>query len=529
MIPERLRAVHDLATRGSPLLKAAVKNATRTDSWINLLTGLGGGRDRSLQTQVANFNLLQPRELDALYHGYDLPARIVDKVVDDAMRRGFCTGDPAVDAQVTAWKAAERVTEARKWGRLYGVGGIILGLSDRLGPMDAPVDLRQVGPGDLQYLLVVDRQDIQVADRDYDPSSIRYGEIKTIRVGTSQGVQYQGTPVHVSRMILFKGVLTAERQKARNGGWDFSVLQRPSQVLSDFDQSWRSMMNLVQDLSLAVIRIKGLMDMIAEGQKEVMLDRMEVVNMARSVAGLMILDAEEEGFEQVAAGNASAIDPILMRIAQRVATAADMPATVLLGISPAGMNATGESDIRLWYDRVEVERTQELTEPCLTLAQVIARSSGLVPPSRITWPPLWQPTPTEAADLRTKQVTADKTEIDSGVLTAEEVTKIRYQGIPPAQAIDMTLREHAPVTAPPEPPAPGEEPDPSTMNDEEIAADTDWTDTEDGHRMRVTAVTPAVIRYIDLDGPNPNRQYQWARSYFLERCRPAAPPPTEAP
>ncbi len=46
------------------------------------------------------------------------------------------------------------------------------------------------------------------------------------------------------------------------------------------------------------------------------------------------------------------LSDILDRFATRLAAAADMPVTLLMGMSPAGLNATGESDRAFFYDRV---------------------------------------------------------------------------------------------------------------------------------------------------------------------------------
>jgi len=50
-----------------------------------------------------------------------------------------------------------------------------------------------------------------------------------------------------------------------------------------------------------------------------------------------------------------------------------------------------------------------------------------------------------------------------------------------------------------------------------------WTDTEDGHRLEVTAVEDGRVYFVDLDAPNPARQYSWAKASFRERARPPKP------
>jgi hypothetical protein len=56
-----------------------------------------------------------------------------------------------------------------------------------------------------------------------------------------------------------------------------------------------------------------------------------------------------------------------------------------------------------------------------------------------------------------------------------------------------------------------------------------WVDTEDGNHLEVVSVADDGVRFLDLDGPNPTRQWRWSRASFLERARPDSASPTVAP
>lgn len=489
----------------------------RADNWVNVITGLGGRRDRSKGAVITDFARLTVWQLDALYHGQDLPAAIVDKLPQDAFRLGIETGDPAVDAALVRWDALDQLEMAVTWGRLYGWGAVFLGFSDKLGPMDSPVDLAKVGPGDLKFLMVLDRQDVSIMDRVRDPESPDYGDARYYSVTPSadETGTFGGTRVHASRMIVFGGARTSERQKLRNDGFDLSVLQRPIDVLRDVDQTWRSVMSLLQDMSQAVFKIQGLMDMIANGQKDTVLQRMEIVDMARSVARAVVIDADGEDFAHVGAANVTGVDPLLVRVFTRLAAAADMPLTVLMGISPAGLNATGESDIRLWYGRVQAQRTR-ITPQVRRLVRVIARSEGLDPPESITWPSLWAMTPTEEVAYQKSLADVDTARIANGTLLPEEATLIWTTGASPADVIGMRAAAA---------PALGAEGAAVTTDDttpRDIEPGSLWTDTEDGHRLEITDVIGEDVYFLDLDSDRPTRQWRWRRSAFLERSRRAA-------
>ena len=93
---------------------------------------------------------------------------------------------------------------------------------------------------------------------------------------------------------------------------------------------------------------------------------------AKGVKGDLFLDKEEE-FEQKTAIFGT-FPEVLMAFLQIVSGAADIPAARLLGQSPAGMNATGESDLRNYYDRLQAMQEVEMTPAMMRLDECIIRS-----------------------------------------------------------------------------------------------------------------------------------------------------------
>lgn len=491
-----------LSSLVTPDFLATVSERLRLDTWMHAITGLGGSRDKSRSAQIYNFRRLLPVELDALYHGEDLPAIIVNRLPEDALGRGFGTGDAELDRRLVRWHAVRALTDARIWGRLYGFGAVYLGLSDRCGLQTEPLDARRVQRGDLRFILTLDRLDVTIAE--YRNGEPWIYQITTPNTGHT-------ARIHASRLIVFGGARTSWRQRQFNEGFDLSVLQRCQDALRDTDQTWRAVMNLLQDMSQAVFKIKGLVSMIADGKKDVVLNRMEVVNMARSIARAVVIDADGEDFSHVGAANLTGVEPLLVRSIVRLATAAEMPVTILAGVSPTGMNATGDGEIRIWYKRVTRER-EDIEPQCMRLASIIARSEGLEPPAELEWPSLWEPTETETADLDAKRAGTDKVRIDSAVLDAREARRMLITGEGPesleVEPVD-DLAGAETLDAPAALPA-----------DFVIEPGSLWIDTKDQHKIRVTQLDSSRVYAVDLDGPNPSEQFAWVRRVFLERCQP---------
>jgi hypothetical protein len=84
-----------------------------------------------------------------------------------------------------------------------------------------------------------------------------------------------------------------------------------------------------------------------------------------------------------------------------LAAASDIPATRLLGRSPQGLNATGESDITNYYDSVSGKQESDMMDSMLYIDEAMIRSLYGEYPEGLEWEfnPLWQMSEKEIADM----------------------------------------------------------------------------------------------------------------------------------
>ena len=202
------------------------------------------------------------------------------------------------------------------------------------------------------------------------------------------------------------------------------MLQRVHTVLVQFNVSWQSTAHLITDSAQGVFKMEGLIKMIASGGTDAINKRMLVVDMGRSVARSLVIDADKEEFERqetTFTGHAE----ILKQFMIRLSAAAGMPVTIMMGQSPAGFDATGKGDQDVWDDTVQSGQTHIL-DPRLSRLLFLLMSSkegptnGVVPENwNIIYNPLRQMTEKDTAELRKKVAEKDKIEIDAGIITPE--------------------------------------------------------------------------------------------------------------
>lgn len=422
----------------------AAETPTRADGWSNLLTGLGTSRDKRMAARVQRGSL-GPGQARDIYAGDGMAARIVDLPVDELTRKWVDVkvaddGDAAerADQALTDLHAAARFKEALRHQRVLGGGAILLGVVDGAASLEEPLDLKRVRS--VRALTVLERTELTAAEYFGDPTDRDFGEPRLFtlspRTAVAPGLaSYQR--VHASRLLLFPGRRLSRLDIASHSGWGESELLRVVEALVDFAAGYGGAGALVQDFAQGVLKLKGVADMLSSTGPEgpaMLKVRLEAMDLSRSTLRSVILDADAgESFERTQTPTAG-LPELLDRFAQRLAAVSRIPVTLLMGESPAGLSATGDSDVRAFYDRIAAEQGDFLVPNLTRLCEVLfaAREGptrGSVPETWSVVPrPLWQLSETEQADVRLKTAQADQIYIQAQVLTPEEVAESRFGG-----------------------------------------------------------------------------------------------------
>lgn len=434
------------------LIKFKQGAVMRLDGWVNTATGFGTSRDKSEYGFVLPSRILTDTELSTLYHADDMAQRMVDVVPQEMFREGFAfeTGDPLTDSALNdkfdTLEAPAKFAEASRWGRCFGGAGILIGADDG---RDSELPLIPEKADDISFLYVIDRRLLWPMTYYDDPGHPKLGQPKTYLVTTIGGTHFNTALCHESRLILFRGANTGIRERHQLMGWDMSVLQRVYDVLRSFNTGWKSVETLLVDGNQAIFKMTGLAESLSSGGEEILRARMQAMDLYRSVMRAMVIDADgKESFERQAA-NFSGIPDTLEKFMLRLAAAVQIPVTILMGQSPAGMNATGDSDFRWFYDRIKAEQTMIAAPKIKRLGKIWLRTrAGQEHASKaskmmnVKFPALWTETPSAQAQRENTIATRDKTYIDSQVLSPEEVALHRF-GSPDGFDREILITEEA--------------------------------------------------------------------------------------
>ncbi len=465
------RAVHELWN------KVDAWKGQRADGWRNALTMLGdASRDKRMASSFSSDRLTDFMAGD-LWRGDGMAARAVETVPDMLVRAGWeivvkaqdggrkpgtggtASEKPSPDRQdrtsdvfmggsdAQAAKAlgeevdelaktlglATVVGEAMKKERGLGGAAVFPGVQDGVSDLTRPLDYSRIRSVDwLDVLTPVELVPFQWYD---DPVKKQFGEPELYwmqRYTTGGASLAPRVPIHESRLVVFPGQAVDKRHRREHWGWGDSVLSRMLSSLRDFAGGFDGAAALLQDFSQATFGIDGLAEAMRSNQDDLILRRVRMVEMARSVLRAVVLDTKET-FERKATP-VTGMPDLLDRLTNRLAADARMPVTILMGEAPAGLNSTGDSDVRNFYDEVAGWRVPYLTPRLVRLYRMLfAAKQG---PARgrepkvwnIRYGPLWQHTEKEESEIRKNNAEADVAQVQVGVLTPEEVAASRHGG-----------------------------------------------------------------------------------------------------
>lgn len=394
------------------------------DSLENFVSGMGTPKDKEYWTRWISFNLGR-EQVTSAYRGDWIARKVVDIPANDATRewRNW-QADPNDITLIEDLEGRMRLQEKVKWadrkGRLFGGGALVMGVNQ--GKPEDPLIIENIKKDDLKFIHVVSRYDVNVEELDTDVMSPFYGQPKWYMVN-SQGQGH--IRIHPSRVVRFVGM--EHPDPILDGtGWGDPVLQVVADAVRACSSVASNVASLLHELQVDIVKIPEMMNQMGTADYEDRLkNRFGLAATTKSLHKILLLDKEEE-WQRVAANLAGM--PDIVKVYLMIASgAADIPATRLIGQSPQGMNATGDSDIRNYYDMIKVKQTTEYDTAMEILNEVIIRSALGARPEEIfhVWNPLWQLDEVQEADLAAKKAATFKVDVDAGVIEAPILREAR--------------------------------------------------------------------------------------------------------
>lgn len=348
-----------------------IKRSSALDSFSNALANLGvGGNNMLMATEYPITRLTRDYNLlNSLYRNSWIAKKVINTIPDDMVKNWFAINANLTPDQTDRYKQLERRTklkpkilEALYWGRLYGGAACLMLIEGHEDMLDEPLRYEDILPDSFKGLMVLDRWsgvypglDLVGDISDQDFGLPEYYEIKGER--GEQLIQR----VHHTRILRFEGRMLPYWEDAAEMYWGASEIEHIFDELVKRDNTSWNIAALVFQANMLVNKVDGLDQLIAMSDQQMQQDYFNLKSaMAkmRSNTSMMIIGKDEEISSMQY--SFSGLNEIYESFMLDIAGASEIPVTKLFGRAPAGMNATGESDLQNYYDMVAQNQEKQL-------------------------------------------------------------------------------------------------------------------------------------------------------------------------
>lgn len=400
-----------------------------TDAFSNPLFHLGHGSQSPLEATEYPLTRMTDNYalLNSLYRNNWVVQNVVSLVVDDMLREWYQLKMLAPE-QEDALKKVERKSRLRtsvgnglKWGRLYG-GAAGLILIDGQEDLSQPLDLDAVLPGSFRGLYVLDRWQGISPDAEL---IFEGGQLvpKWYTINDSAG--HIAAKVHHSRVVRFIGRELPDLERQAELYWGESEIEALYRDVVAHDNVSANMAALTFQANINTMEVKGLEQLLSMSSPEVQRrfwNTMQAQSVLRSNFGMQLVEQGNQikNTQYTFTGLSDVYESMCLNLCG----ASHYPMTKLFGRSPGGLNSTGESDLKNYYDYVDSLRESQLRPALEKLLPIVARSAAVEAKDLdFVFPPLSTPTAAEIASIAKTRTDAIVAAFQAGLIQADTASR----------------------------------------------------------------------------------------------------------
>ena len=243
------------------------------------------------------------------------------------------------------------------------------------------------------------------------------------------------------------------------GGQSYTQLAKP------YVDNWLRTRQSVSDVTSAfsqMVLSTNMDTVLAGGSGQNVFDRVDLFNRTRDNRGTMVIDKGTEELTNVTTP-LSGLEALQAQSQEQLSSVARIPLSIYLQVTPTGLNASSEGEIRSFYADVTAHQEKDYRPNLQTILELVQLSiDGKIDPDvKFRFEPLWEMSAVDAAAVRKSEADTDAVYVGIGAISNEEVReKLREEDGGPYQGVDLT----------------GDAPEPEPIDEDDPDADADTTE-----------------------------------------------------
>lgn len=323
---------------------------------------------------------------------------------------------PQLENAMKAFKIQDLFNKAWELDNFFGIGWIFIdtGAPEEDLKMPLVMDKVKVGKGAIKAFRYV--EPMWTYPNTYnasDPLKENFYEPETWFV--------MGTEVHRTRLIKFISRPVPDMLKPAYlfGGVALTQLLEP--YVNNWLQTRQSVSEITRNYSTPVLAT-DMDQMTTTGGANSVALRAQVYNTLRSNQGLLVCDKDKEEFTVVTAA-LGGLSELQAQAIEQMAFPSGIPLVKLLGVTPSGLNASSDGEVRTFYDSIASSQEKTGTPNIVKVIELLQlHLYGVIDPGiKWEWAQLWELDEEKKATVRKVDAETDILYMEAGILDGQAI------------------------------------------------------------------------------------------------------------
>lgn len=270
----------------------------------------------------------------------------------------------------------------------------------------------------------------------------------------------QGKLIHSTRLLSFVGRPVPDLLKPAYSFGGLAMSQMAKPYVDNWLRTRQAVSDLIYSFSTQVLST-DMGSVLTGGGADQIIYRAQMFNQMRDNRGLMMINKDTETFGNVSVP-LSGLDHLQAQSQEHMSSVSGIPLVKLLGVTPSGLNASSDGEMRCFYDWIEAQQESLFTDNLSVILNLVQLSEfGEIDPDiGFKWEPLWTLDESQLAAARKTEADTDVELINAGVITPQESrTRIAADEDSAYASLDLTAEIEPPAAEPGQEDLFGSEPD----------------------------------------------------------------------
>lgn len=248
-----------------------------------------------------------------------------------------------------------------------------------------------------------------------------------------------GKQMHATRLLTLIGREVPDLLKPAYSFGGLSLSQMVKPYVDNWLRTRQSVADLIHAFSVFVLSTELQAQLQDDNYEQKLDERVDFFNRARDNKGLMLLNKATEDLKNISAPLGT-LDNLQAQTQEHMAAVTGIPLVKLLGIQPAGLNASSEGEIRVFYDWIAAYQRllfNDALHKVLGFAMLSLWGKN-DPDISFDFESLWALDEAAEANVRKTEAETDIILIDGGVISPQESrTRVANQEDSPYASLDV--------------------------------------------------------------------------------------------